>query len=290
MPGMKKRHLVLYCALEVPLSDSKNILTGSFLGKQMGHVYLLGAGPGDPGLITVRAVECLQKADCVLFDALVNPELLIQYAPHAAHIGVRKRKGRCERTQEETTSLLIQFAREGKTVARLKGGDPISFGRGAEEAISLQQAGVPFEIVPGVSCVSAVPAYAGIPITHRAHASSFGVYSAHRQGGLTFSDAQWKSIVTGPETIVLLMGKTRCREIMTTLIRFGMCPDTPAAIIYNGSLPNQRTLVGTVKNLPHRAERILEDGPALIIIGQVVSLRQQMMWVVEQVMEREAAS
>lgn len=252
-----------------------------------GKVYLVGAGPGDPGLVTVRATECLQQADVVLFDALINQDLLTLYAPTAERISVRKRKGRCDKTQEETTRLLISLSKKGKTVVRLKGGDPITFGRGAEEAMALRDAGLSFEIVPGVSCVASVPAYAGIPITHRDFSSSIGIYSAHRRGGLSFSNVQWRQIVNGPDTLIFLMGKTKCKEIMNKLMQFGLPSATPAAIIYNGTLTSQRTVTGTVQTLGDMSSNTDETGPGTIVVGEVVQVRSQMMWFHETLSEQE---
>ncbi len=259
----------------------------SLLPFSCGKVFLVGAGPGDPGLITVRAAQCLQLADVVLFDALVNPEIMVQYAPEAERISVRKRKGHCDRTQAETTALIISLSHKGKTVVRLKGGDPITFGRGAEEAMALKREGIPFEIVPGVSCIASVPAYAGIPVTHREVASSFGIYSAHRRGGLSFDDIQWRRIANGPDTLIFLMGRTRCDEIMTSLVRFGRKETTPAAIIYNGTLAKQRTVTGTVATLTSLTSSIIEDGPAIIVVGEVVHLRSKMMWFREMISEEK---
>ena len=261
----------------------------SSLPLSCGKVFLVGAGPGDPGLITVRAAQCLQLADVVLFDALVNPELMEKYAPTAERVSVRKRKGHCDKTQTETTALLIKLAKKGKTVARLKGGDPITFGRGAEEAMALKNENIPFEIVPGVSCIASVPAYAGIPVTHRDVASSFGIYSAHRRGGSTFNDTQWRQIACGPDTLIFLMGKTKCDEIMNKLVQFGRPNSTPAAMIYNGTLATQRTVTGTLCTLASITAEIVNDGPAIIVVGDVVRLREKMLWFQEQSIQGEDA-
>lgn len=252
-------------------------------GHVTGQVFLVGAGPGDPGLITVRATECLALADVVLFDALANQAIIGMYAPRARRISVRKRKGACDRTQQECTALLVTLAREGNTVVRLKGGDPVMFGRGAEEAMALFAADIPFEIVPGVSSIASVPIYAGIPVTHRDCASSIGVYSGHLKNSGRFSDLEWRRIANGPDTLVFVMGKTRCHEIARKLIAFGRPAHLPAAIIFNGTLPTQHTLVGTLATLPHMLEHVHVEGPALIVIGKVVEKRDAMHWFAERV-------
>jgi L-threonine-O-3-phosphate decarboxylase len=243
-----------------------------------GKVYLIGAGPGDPGLLTLKGAECLRSADTVLYDGMANPLLLKHHCSHAEQINVGKRKGQCHRTQEETISLLIEKAKEGRTVARLKGGDPIVFARGGEEARALRRADIPFEIIPGVSSISAVPAYAGIPITDRNVASSFGVYSAHRKQGLEFSDEDWRRIAQGPDTLIFLMGRTRCSTIFEKLLRFGRPPSTPVAIICNGTRPSQRRFGGILETICRELDSFDMSGPTLIVVGEVVNLRPEIDW------------
>ncbi|MHB8879516.1 MAG: uroporphyrinogen-III C-methyltransferase [Myxococcaceae bacterium] len=243
-----------------------------------GRVYLVGAGPGDAGLITMKGAQCLRVADVVLHDGIVNPALLDAFCPHAERIDVSKRKGHCERTQNEILALLIQQARLGRVVVRLKGGDPLVFGRGGEEARALRAAGLSFELVPGVSCVSAVPAYAGIPITDREYASSFGAYSAHRKGGLSLSDDEWRRIAGGPDTLVFLMGKTRCTAVVEKLIEFGRPRSTPIALIFDGTSARQRTVVGTLETIVELAGSMKVPGPGLIVVGEAVRARSQMAW------------
>lgn len=249
----------------------------------LGRVFLVGAGPGDPGLITVKGVACLRLADTVFYDALVSPDLLDLYCPRARHVSVRKRKGHCEYNQDEIQELLIQHARQGETVVRLKGGDPIVFGRGSEETRALRQAGIPFEVVSGVSSITAVPTYAGIAITDRDLASSVGVYSAHRRGGLAVDDDEWRRIAAGPDTLVILMGKSRLAIVTEKLVAHGRPSSTPAAMIFNGTLPDQCTIVGTLGDLAARtlAARTHEGecgGPALIVVGKAVHTRSFMDW------------
>ncbi|MBI5419726.1 MAG: uroporphyrinogen-III C-methyltransferase [Deltaproteobacteria bacterium] len=243
-----------------------------------GKVYLVGAGPGDPGLLTIRGMECLLAADTVLSDGIANPALLEMYCPHAERIHAGKRKGNCAKTQEEINDLLVGKALEGKTVVRLKGGDPMIFGRGGEEARALFRAGIPFEVVPGVSCVSAVPAYAGIPLTDREHASSFAVYSAHKRGGLGFSDKEWERIAGDSGTLVFLMGVTRCRTVVEKLLAFGRSPETPIALISGGTTPGQRRVVGTLESFLSGKELPETSAPGLIVVGDVVRAIPEMDW------------
>lgn len=244
----------------------------------MGKVYLVGAGPGDPGLITVKASRCLAAADVVLYDSMVARDVLESYCERAERIDVGKRKGGGRRPQSETIALLVERARAGKIVVRVKGGDPLVFGRGGEEARALKRAGIPFEIVPGVSSVAAVPAYAGIPVTDREYGSSFGVYSAHRKGGLELSDVEWRRIAWGPDTLVFLMGKTRCDAIVRKLVEFGRPAATPAALVYDGTTPRQRRIVGTLGTIAELAASMEISGPGLIVAGDVVRAIAEMDW------------
>jgi len=243
-----------------------------------GKVYLVGAGPGDPGLLTIRGMECLLAADTVLSDGIANPALLEMYCPQAERIHVGKRKGNCAKTQEEINELLVFKAREGKTVVRLKGGDPMIFGRGGEEARALSRAGIAFEVVPGISCVSAVPAYAGIPLTDREYASSFAVYSAHKRGGLGFSDKEWERIAGDSGTLVFLMGVTRCRTVVEKLLSFGRSPETPIALVSGGTTRGQRRVVGTLESFLSGEELPHTTAPGLIVVGDVVRAIPEMDW------------
>ncbi len=243
-----------------------------------GKVYLVGAGPGDPGLLTIRGMECLLAADTVLSDGIANPALPEMYCPHAERIHVGKRKGNCAKTQEEINRLLVEKARQGKTVVRLKGGDPMIFGRGGEEARALSRAGIAFEVVPGVSCVSAVPAYAGIPLTDREYASSFAVYSAHKRGGFGFSDKEWERIAGDSGTLVFLMGVTRCRTVVEKLLSFGRAPETPIALVSGGTTRGQRRVVGTLGSFLSGEELPQTTAPGLIVVGDVVRAIPEMDW------------
>jgi uroporphyrin-III C-methyltransferase len=245
-----------------------------------GKVSLIGAGPGDPGLITVKGAACLQAADVVLFDAIANPLLVTRYATHAEKINVGKRKGNCKYSQEDIIRLMLDLARQGRKVARLKGGDPTIFGRGGEEARALFAAGIPFEIVPGVSCVAAAPAYAGIPITDREYGSSFGVYTIHKKNGAGLSEEQWRRMAEGADTLVLLMGKTMLSTVAEKLVHQGRPPTTPVALITDGTTCRQKCFIGTLATIVEKVEREADgnEGPGMIVIGEVVSAFPEMQW------------
>ena len=238
-----------------------------------GTVYLVGAGPGDPGLITAKGLEILRSADVVVYDRLVAPSLLAKAPPGAERVFVGKRphRGGADLAQEEINTLLVDRARRGLTVVRLKGGDPFVFGRGAEECEALHAAGVLFDVVPGVTSAIAVPAAAGIPVTHRRLASAFAVVTGHECDGV--SNLDWESLARGP-TLVVLMGLSALSEITARLLEYGADPDTPAAAIASGTLPTQRVVVATLATL---ATRVAEEGlepPATVVIGDVVRVRE----------------
>ncbi len=244
---------------------------------EKGKVYLVGAGPGDPGLITVKGQECLVEADAVVYDRLLNESLLEKVCPDAERLYVGKAPGRPVLGQEEINSLLVEKAREGKAVVRLKGGDPFIFGRGGEEAEALVEAGVPFEIVPGVSAAVAAPAYAGIPLTHRRLASSFTVVTGHEDPAREISRLDWDKLAGG-DTLVLLMAVQNLPQIAEKLVAGGLSRKTPVAIVEQGTGPRQRTLVGTLSTIAARAEGSGVRPPAVIIIGRVVRLREKLRW------------
>lgn len=233
------------------------------------RVYLIGAGPGDPGLITVKGVECLRRADVVVYDRLVAPALL-DYAPASAEkIYVGKASGEHTMTQAEINALLIEKARAGKIVARLKGGDPFVFGRGGEEALALAEAGIAFEIVPGITSAIAVPAYAGIPVTHRGIAASFTVATGHRADESPIPNLQFP-------TLVFLMGVENLESIVASLREAGREATTPVALVRWGTTPQQQTIVGTLENIVERARGL--QPPAVLIVGEVVNLRERLQW------------
>ncbi|MCJ7515502.1 MAG: uroporphyrinogen-III C-methyltransferase [Dehalococcoidia bacterium] len=241
-------------------------------------VYLVGAGPGDPGLITVKGLECLRKADVIIYDRLVDDSLLEEASPSADKIYVGKGRGCHAMEQKEINLLLIGKVREGKIVVRLKGGDPFVLGRGGEEAEVLAANNIPFEVVPGVSSAYAVPAYAGIPVTHRRLASSFTVITGHEDPKKVESSIEWDRISTGSDTLVFLMGMGNLAHIMDKLIQNGRSPSTPVAVISQGTSPQQRTLVGTLENIGSRAQKEGFEPPAVIVVGEVVKLREQIRW------------
>jgi len=236
-------------------------------------VYLVGAGPGDPGLITAKGLEILRSADVVVYDRLVAPSLLAEAPPGAERVFVGKRPhgGGADLAQHEINALLIERARRGLTVVRLKGGDPFVFGRGAEECEALHVAGVPFHVVPGVTSAVAVPAAAGIPLTHRRLASAFAVVTGHECEGVSSLD--WEALARVP-TLVVLMGLSALPEITARLLAHGADPDTPAAAIASGTLPAQRTVIGTLATLAARAEEEGLEPPATVVIGEVVRVRE----------------
>ncbi|MDR5694595.1 MAG: uroporphyrinogen-III C-methyltransferase [Armatimonadota bacterium] len=240
-----------------------------------GVVYIVGAGPGDPGLITVRGLQLLRTADVVVYDHLVHPALLDEAPPGAERILVRKHDGGRSMTQEEINTLLIEYARSGRTVVRLKGGDPFVFGRGGEEAEALHAAGIRYEVVPGVTSAVAVPAYAGIPVTHRRYASAFAVVTGHEVQGP--SDVDWGALARLP-TLVILMCLRRLPEIVARLLANGMSPSVPAAIVASGTTVHQRTVVGTLATIAVRAQEAALEPPATLIVGEVVRLRERLAW------------
>ena len=241
-----------------------------------GMVSLVGAGPGDPGLITVKGLECLMTADVVVYDALANPRLLREAREDAELISVGKRGGCHTMRQEEINALLVAKAKEGKRVCRLKGGDPFVFGRGGEEAIELAEAGIPFEVVPGVTAGVAAPAYAGIPVTHRDWASSLSLITGHEDPTKDRSAIAWDRLASSGGTLVFYMGVKRLAETVAALRANGLAAETPAALVQWGTLPTQRTVVGTLADIVERSAGI--EPPAVFVVGQVVGLRERLAW------------
>jgi len=238
-----------------------------------GVVYLVGAGPGDPGLITAKGLEILRSANVVVYDRLVASALVAEAPPTAERVFVGKRShgGSADLAQDEINALLVERARRGLTVVRLKGGDPFVFGRGAEECEALHAAGVPFDVVPGVTSAIAVPAAAGIPVTHRRLASAFAVVTGHECDSV--SNLDWDSLARVP-TLVVLMGLSALPEITARLLEHGANPDTPAAAIASGTLPAQRTVVATLATLATRVAEERLEPPATVVIGEVVQVRE----------------
>ncbi|HET6369908.1 MAG TPA: uroporphyrinogen-III C-methyltransferase [Nitrospiria bacterium] len=243
-----------------------------------GKVYLVGAGPGDPRLITVRGRACLEEADVVVYDYLA-PETLLGFCPKkSVKIFVGKRREGNRLSQAEINRLLIQHARKGKVVVRLKGGDPFIFGRGGEEAEALAEEGIPFEIVPGVTAAIAVPAYAGIPLTHRDWTSSVAFITGHEDPDKGDSRVAWDKIATGIGTLIFYMGVRSLPHIVEKLIAHGRSPKTPIALIQWGTRPLQRTAVGTLEDIVGRSETARMEPPVTIVVGEVVRLREKLDW------------
>jgi uroporphyrinogen III methyltransferase/synthase len=249
-----------------------------------GVVYLVGAGPGDPGLLTLRGGELLVACDAIVYDALANPALLSLASVHERDTPVElhdvgKRGGASESAnQDEINALLVRLGREGKRVVRLKGGDPLVFGRGSEEAQALAQAGVPFEIVPGVTAGIAAAAYAGIPVTHRGVATSVTFVTGHEDPAKDTTQVDWTALARAGGTIVLYMAVKTLPRIAAKLIDGGMSADTPAAAVQWGTHPHQRTVTGTLTTLSDVMQREGISAPVITIIGAVVSLREEIAW------------
>ena len=243
-----------------------------------GTVFLVGAGPGDPRLLTVGAMECMKRAEVVVYDHLAD-ESILSYAPADAEL-IYVGKQSCKHTmrQEDINVLLADKAAEGKTVVRLKGGDPFVFGRGGEEALLLLERGIPFEILPGVTSAVSVPAYAGIPVTHRGVAVSFAVVTGHEDPTKAHSNIRWEHLATGVDTLVFLMGVANIPVITKKLIKHGRPADTPAAFIRWGTHPEQETYVTTVGEAAETVVRAGIRPPAIFIVGDVVKLRDKLRW------------
>ena len=249
---------------------------GGRVAERHGKVYLIGAGPGDPGLFTLKGKRCLEEADVVVYDYLANPTLLRYAKPDAELIYVGKQAGQHTLPQEEIGRLLVSRAGEGKVVARLKGGDPFIFGRGGEEAEELANARIPFEVVPGVTSAVAAPSYAGIPLTHRDFTSTVAFVTGHEEPTKEETDIAWDKIATGIGTLVFFMGVGQLPEIAARLTRHGRSPLTPAAVIRWGTRADQEVVTGTLADLADKCRGM--KPPALIVVGEVVALREKLRW------------
>ncbi len=243
-----------------------------------GKVYLIGAGPGDPGLITVKGLECVKKADVIIYDYLANERILDHRRPDAELIYVGKQGSRHTLPQNEINSLIVKKAKEGKIVARLKGGDPFIFGRGGEEAEELVDTGIPFEVVPGVTAATAVPTYAGIPLTHREHTASVAFVTGHEDPTKEESKVHWDRIATGIGTLVFFMGMKNLQNIVDNLVLHGRNPDTPVALIQWGTRTDQRVVTGSLSDIVAKVKEAKLGPPAIIVVGEVVRLRQKLNW------------
>ena len=246
--------------------------------EKKGKVYLVGAGPGDPGLLTIKGRECLSKADVIIYDYLANRTFLEYAKDGADSIYVGKKAGCHTMSQEEISSLIVDRARKGSLVVRLKGGDPFIFGRGGEEAQELAKAGIAFEVVPGVTSAIAVPAYAGIPLTHRDHTATVAFITGHEDPTKDGSNIAWDRLATAAGTLVFLMGVGNLPRIAESLMKHGRSSETPVAVIHRGTNPEQRTLVGKLKRIARLAEENDIKPPAIIVVGDVVNLRETLDW------------
>ncbi len=243
-----------------------------------GKVYLVGAGPGDPGLITQKGLECLARADTIIYDRLLDERLLDLAPPEAERIYVGKKASEHSKDQTDINKLLVEKATNGKTVVRLKGGDPFVLGRGGEEAETLTNNHIPFEIVPGISSAVAVPAYAGIPVTHREMASSFAVVTGHEAPDKDDSSINWEKLATGVDTLVFLMGMQNLPEITAKLVEHKRSPETPVAVIKDGTRAGQETVVGSLKDIVNKVNERRLGPPAVVVVGEVVRLREKLRW------------
>jgi uroporphyrinogen III methyltransferase/synthase len=249
---------------------------------KQGKVYLVGAGPGDPGLMTVKGLDCLRRADVVIYDRLIDESILSEARPEAEKIYVGKADRLHILEQDSINQLLLEKAREGKVVVRLKGGDPFVLGRGGEEAEILTRHGIPFEVVPGVTSASAVPAYAGIPITHRGVASSFAVITGHKASDRGEPRISWDKLATGADTLVILMGMRNLAKIVDQLIKHGRSPSTPVAVITQGTTSRQRCLAGTLQDIVDKVGKENLQPPSVVVVGEVVQFRETLRWFDEQ--------
>lgn len=247
-----------------------------FQPSRIGRVALVGAGPGDPELLTLRAARLISNADTLVIDHLVGDGIVDLARPDAEHIYVGKESGHHTVPQEEINRLLVRLANEGKTVVRLKGGDPFIFGRGGEELEELVAAGIPFEVVPGITAACGVGAYAGIPLTHRDYAQSVVFSTGHRRAGESALD--WVALARPHQTAVIYMGVGMLRSHCAALIAHGRDASTPAALVENGTRANQRSVIGTLASLPDKAEAAGIRPPALLIVGEVVALADKLAW------------
>ena len=259
-----------------PARDVRTDMASAQSISPQGRVYLIGAGPGDPELLTLRAVRLLEKADVVVYDHLVSSAVLDFVSPTAERIYAGKRRNEHTMRQEEINALLVRLARNHKTVVRLKGGDPFIFGRGGEELQTLSGQGIAFEVVPGVTAASGVSSYAGIPLTHRDYAQCCMFVTGHLKDGT--ADLDWPSLVRRNQTVVIYMGLGGLPEICKQMIGHGAAPDLPIAVVQDGTISTQRVVTGTLENM---AERVAQAGlrsPCLTIIGDVVKLHDALAW------------
>lgn len=241
----------------------------------MSKVYLVGAGPGDPDLITVKGLKAIESADVILYDRLVNQQLLTYAPKHCKLIYSGKSPDNHFLTQDKINELLLKYAFQGKVVVRLKGGDPFIFGRGGEEAQALKAENIPYEIIPGITAGSAASTYAGIPLTHRNYSSSVSFISGVNHRGLD-DEVYWRNVAKGADTICIYMGVKKLPDICEKLIKYGRSPHTPVAVIYCGTTAEQVTVQATLKDISEEAKHL--KNPSMIVIGEVVKLREELEW------------
>lgn len=247
-------------------------MSHSLVKATFGKVYLVGAGPGDPGLLTLKGKGLLEHADVVIHDALVSPPILAMIGTHTQIIDAGKRRGRHSMAQDEITQLLIDQAKRHAVVVRLKGGDPFVFGRGGEEMMGLLEAGIEVEVIPGITAGIAAPAYAGIPVTHRSYSSSVTFVTGHEATGKYRPEVNWSALAHGSETIVIYMGVHNLANIVSELTATGMVPETPVALVRWGTRPEQEELIGTLATIVEQVEAQQFQAPAIAIVGRVVNL------------------
>src|SRR3990172_7775536 len=243
-----------------------------------GKGFIVGAGPGDIGLLTVKGLKCLRKAEVIIYDFHLNAQILNYVNHDAEFIYAGKRGGRHSMAQDEINEILVQKAKKGKIICRLKGGDPFVFGRGGEEAEALAENGIEFEIVPGVSSSVAAPAYAGIPLTHRLYSSSFAVIPGYEDATKKETSINWEKLATGVGTIVFLMTVKNIALVCQRLIENNRNPETPVAVIRWGTRPDQTTIVGNLRNIPDLVKEKDIKPPAVMVVGDVVKLRKHLKW------------
>lgn len=251
----------------------------------MGKVYIVGAGPGDAELITVKGLRCIKEADVILYDRLINKELLSYAKPNAKLIFCGKLPNKHAMIQEHINYTLVEYALKGKVVTRLKGGDPFVFGRGAEEAEVLADNGIPFEIVPGITSGIAAPAYAGIPVTHRELGSSFAIVTGHMREGKD-DTIHWESLAKGIDTLAIYMGVGNLPYIRKQLLKYGRSEQTPVALVHLGTFEQQVTVTGTLENIEDVVKQNNIKNPSMIIVGEVVRLREKIQWFEQKVAEQ----
>lgn len=263
--------------MDSPVSPERTEPTPPAGPRRVGRVALVGAGPGDPELLTLRAARLIAAADVVVYDNLVGPGVMAMVNPRARLVYAGKQRANHSIAQEGINEMLVRLAREGHAVVRLKGGDPFTFGRGGEELLAIAQAGIAFEVVPGITAAHGVSAYAGIPLTHREHAQACIFVTGHLQDGTC--DLDWAGLARPRQTVVIYMGLSGLATIARQLVAHGLPPEWPAAVISKGTLPEQRVVCGTLASIAAEAAAAKLSSPCLTIVGEVVRLREQLDWI-----------